>query len=375
VTEETLGSSLGASQATEGEPLLRTIDLTRHFRLGGLLSHTMLHAVDDINMTVEEGEIVAIVGESGSGKTTLARLLAMIYPPTRGDIRYRGRSIRSLRGRSDALWYRSEVPIVFQDPYSSMNPVFRVSHGVIRQLKLHRPELDAGARQREAERVFETVGLTPARDMLNKYPYEMSGGQRQRVGFAQALAVAPSLILADEPVSMLDVSIRIGLLNMMARLREQENLSILYITHDLASARYIADRILVMYAGHLVETGPAETVLSRAKHPYTQLLLSAVPELHDSDSGGSTDTGEPPKVINPGEGCRFRWRCPHAIDECARVTPRLRSMGPAHEAACHVAVPDADGSTASLAPARLKDGKPATPISANVAPPAADGDE
>ncbi len=365
------------SAGTPTEPLLRVVDLTRHFRLGGLFSKKILHAVDDINFSIHEREIVALVGESGCGKTTLARLLAMIYPPTGGDIRYRGRSIRSLRARRDALWYRSEVPMVFQDPYSSMHPVFRVSHGVMRQLQLHRPELDGTARRREAERVFETVGLNPASEMLKKYPHEMSGGQRQRVGFAAALAVRPTLILADEPVSMLDVSIRIGLLNMMAGLREQENLSILYITHDLASARYIADRILVMYAGHLVESGPAETVLSRPKHPYTQLLLSAVPELREEvpDSDTEADTGEPPKVVNPTEGCRFRWRCPYAIDECSRVTPRLRSMGADHEAACHVAIPDPEGSSASSANPGQQGGPAVTPITANSSERAADRNE
>lgn len=373
MTDDKPAADAGPAQANE--PLLRTTDLTRHFRLGGLLSNRILHAVDDISLTIHQGEIVALVGESGSGKTTLARMLAMIYPLTRGDVLYRGRSIRALRRRRDQLWYRGEVPMVFQDPYSSMHPVFRVSHGVMRQLKLHRPELDRAARQREAERVFEAVGLTPAREMLDKYPHEMSGGQRQRVGFAQALAVRPTLILADEPVSMLDVSIRIGLLNMMTRLREEEHLSILYVTHDLASARYIADRILVMYAGHLVESGPAETILSRPKHPYTQLLLSAVPDLSQKVSDAPPDSGEPPRVINPTEGCRFRWRCPYAVAQCESVTPRLRPMGAGHEAACHVAVPDAEGSDS--APAAAPDpGRPAvSPIAANSPQPAVDSDE
>ena len=251
----------GGTVPDSGEPLLRTVDLTRHFRLGGFRSRDILHAVDGFSMTIGEREIVAVVGESGSGKTTVARLLTMIYPPTRGTIYYRGRAVNHLHSRRDILWYRGEVPLVFQDPYSAMNPVFRVSHGVMRSLKLHRPELDRAGRQREAQRVFDTVGLSP--DMLAKFPYEMSGGQRQRVGFAQALAVQPRLILADEPVSMLDVSIRAGVLNMMARLREDEGVSLLYITHDLASARYVADRIIVMYAGHQVETGPADAVGSR----------------------------------------------------------------------------------------------------------------
>ena len=324
----------------ENGALLRTAGLTRHFRLGSLLSRRTLHAVDDMDLVIHEREIVALVGESGSGKTTVARLLAMIYPPTRGEIYYRGRSVHRLRSRKDVLWYRGEVPMVFQDPYSAMNPVFRVAHGVLRNLKLHRPELDRAQRHQEAERVFDVVGLNPAADMLRKFPYEMSGGQRQRVGFAQALAVKPKLILADEPVSMLDVSIRAGILNMMASLRAEAGASILYITHDIASARYVADRIVVMYAGHAVEQGPTEIVLSRPKHPYTQLLLSAVPDPREKAVAVSADSGEPPRVIDPGEGCRFRQRCPYAVDVCARVTPVLRSLGPAHDAACHVAVAD-----------------------------------
>jgi peptide/nickel transport system ATP-binding protein len=334
------GGAPDAAPDTESV-LLRTAGLTRHFRLGGLLSRRTLHAVDALDMVINEREIVALVGESGSGKTTVARLLAMTYAPTRGTIFYRGRSVHKLRSRKDVLWYRGEVPMVFQDPYSAMNPVFRVSHGVMRNLKLHRRELSKAQRLEEAERVFDIVGLTPAGDMLRKFPYEMSGGQRQRVGFAQALAVRPKLILADEPVSMLDVSIRAGILNMMAKLRAEEEASILYITHDIASARYVADRIVVMYAGHAVEQGPTEVVLSRPKHPYTQLLLSAVPDPREKAVPVSADSGEPPRVIDPGEGCRFRQRCPYAIDKCAQITPLLRPMGPAHDAACHVAVADA----------------------------------
>jgi peptide/nickel transport system ATP-binding protein len=281
------------------------------------------------------------VGESGSGKSTLARLLAMLYRPTRGRIYFRGRPLESLRSRRDVLWYRRQVPMVFQDPYSSINPVFRVSHGVLRNLSLHRPDLRGAARSVEAERAFEIVGLTPAGEMLKKFPYEMSGGQRQRVGFAQALALQPRLILADEPVSMLDVSIRAGILNLMAELRAREGVSILYITHDIASARYVADRILVMYGGHVVETGPAEVVLAVPKHPYTQLLLSAAPDPRESVAvDASMVAGEPPKVVNPTEGCRFRARCPIAVEECGRVTPRLRAVGVGHGAACHLAPAD-----------------------------------
>jgi peptide/nickel transport system ATP-binding protein len=317
------------------EPLLRTTGLTRHFGLGGLFSKQVLHAVDDFDLTIAEREIVALVGESGSGKSTVARLLARLYKPTKGEIRYRGRSLERLRSRKDVLWYRGEVPIVLQDPFSAFHPVFRISHGIMRNLALHRPDLGRDERRREAERVCEAVGLSPR--MLTRFSYEMSGGERQRIGFAQALAVQPKLILADEPVSMLDVSIRAGVLNMMAGLRDREGVSLLYITHDLASARYVADRIVVMYAGHQVESGPTETVLSDPKHPYTQLLLSAVADPREKNSKLSADTGEPPRVVNPGEGCRFRARCPFAIEKCGQATPRLEPIGDV-QVACHVAV-------------------------------------
>jgi peptide/nickel transport system ATP-binding protein len=330
------------SRAATSEPLLETKGLTKHFRVGRALTRRRtLHAVDDVDLVIGHREIVALVGESGSGKSTIARLLARLYRPTAGEIRFLGRSLADLRGRKENLAYRSDAPMVFQDPFSSLNPAYRVSHGIMRGLVLHRRELNAAGRRAEAERVMVAVGLTPPAEVLGRFPHELSGGQRQRVGFAQALAYRPKLIIADEPVSMLDVSIRIGLLNVMARLRETEGVSLLYITHDIASARYVSDRILVMYAGHIVESGPTEDVLARPKHPYTQLLLSAVPDPRAPLAEDARDRGEPPRVIDPGEGCRFRGRCPFAIDICTTVTPRPRPLGPAHEAACHVAQADA----------------------------------
>ena len=318
-------------------PLIEARGLTKHFKVGGALSRTVLHAVDGADFAIGAGEIVALVGESGSGKSTVARLLARVHKPTSGEIRYQGRSLASMRSRQQTLAYRGDVPMVFQDPFSSLNPTYRVSHGILRGLTLHRPELTRAQRAAEAERVVAAVGLTPAADVLDRYPYELSGGQRQRIGFAQALAYRPRLILADEPVSMLDVSIRIGLLNLMAALREREGVSFLYITHDIASARYVSDRLLVMYAGHIVESGPTERVLADPRHPYTQLLLSAVPDPRAPLAVAAGEVGEPPRVIDPGEGCRFRSRCPLAIEECARVTPVRRELAPAHDAACHVA--------------------------------------
>ena len=317
--------------------LLRTEHLTRHFKVGGALSQRTLHAVDDVNFAINEREIVALAGESGSGKSTIARMLARIYKPTAGEVFFEGKPLSAIRSRRDGLRYSGLVPMVFQDPFASINPVFRVQHGILRSLKLHRPELSAKQSLDEAARVFEVVGL--GADMLQRFPYELSGGQRQRVGFAQALAMRPKLILADEPVSMLDVSIRIGLLNLMAKLRDEEGVSILYITHDIASARYVADRLIVMYAGQIAETGPIDDVLAHPRHPYTQLLLSAVPDPRAplSSVAAETDRGEPPKVIDPTPGCRFRWRCPLAIDTCAQVTPQLAELQPGHDAACHVA--------------------------------------
>jgi oligopeptide/dipeptide ABC transporter ATP-binding protein len=326
------------TESPDGTPLLRTEGLTRHFRIGNALSRLTLHAVDGVDLSVGEREIVALAGESGSGKSTIARLLAKIYKPTSGEIYFQGKPLSAIRSRGDRLRYSGLVPMVFQDPFSSINPVFRVSHGVLRGLKLHRPELSRDERWAEAIRVFDVVGLSPAEEVLQRYPHELSGGQRQRVGFAQALAMRPKLILADEPVSMLDVSIRIGLLNLMAELRDSQDVSILYITHDLASARYVADRLIVMYAGQIAESGPVEDVLASPRHPYTQLLLSAVPDPRAPlGVGAETDRGEPPKVIDPAPGCRFRWRCPLAIDKCEQITPELSELLPGHQAACHVA--------------------------------------
>ena len=317
--------------------LLRTDGLTRHFRIGGLRRRRTLHAVDDVDFSLGRGEIVALVGESGSGKSTIARLLALVYRPTRGEIWFEGRPLSRLRTRREQLAYSGDVPMVFQDPYSSINPAYRVSHGIMRGIKLHRPDVPRAQRIEEVERVLDAVGLVPSAEVRRRFPYELSGGQRQRVGFAQALAFRPKLIIADEPVSMLDVSIRIGLLNLMSELRAREGVSFLYITHDVASARYIADRVLVMYAGHLVEEGPTEEILQSPRHPYTQLLVSAVPDPRaELGLADASDVGEPPQVVDPEEGCRFAPRCPLRVDVCSSVTPRLQELAERHRAACHV---------------------------------------
>jgi len=316
-------------------PLLQTIRLTKHFRVGGVFGR-MLHAVDDASLVVNAGEIVAVVGESGSGKSTLARLVAKVFKPTAGEILFEGRSVAEIRSRRDLLAYRGKMPMVFQDPFASLNPVHRIGYALRRGLHLHRPSLSVAERETAAAAALEAVGLSPAAKNLQKYPHELSGGQRQRAGFAQALSYQPKLVLADEPVSMLDVSIRIGLLNLMARLCTEDKISFLYITHDIASARYVSQRIVVMYAGKIVETGPTEDVLQRPAHPYTRLLLSAVPDPKAPLGVDAGEMGEPPLVIEPGEGCRFLRRCPVALDVCGRVTPALQEVAVGQAAACHV---------------------------------------
>jgi oligopeptide/dipeptide ABC transporter ATP-binding protein len=365
----TNGPGALVDDGTGGEPLLQTHGLTRYFRLGGFFSRHTLHAVEDVDLTIGRREIVALVGESGSGKSTVARLLAKVYSPTAGTINFEGAPValapkRRWLGRlawpaatrRGLLAYRGMVPMVFQDPFSSMNPVFRVRHGIMRAMKLHRSDLDSDGRHDEAVRVMEAVGLVPVEVMLAKYPYEMSGGQRQRVGFAQALAMRPKLIIADEPVSMLDVSIRVGLLNLMTKLRQENGVSFLYITHDIASARYVADRVLVMYGGRIVEQGPAEQLLSQPRHPYTKLLLQAAPDPRAPlDLSGGTDAGEPPKVVDPGPGCSFAPRCPVAIERCRLVTPAMAEVAPAQSAACHVAQMEAANAQTVAAPRSAAD--------------------
>jgi peptide/nickel transport system ATP-binding protein len=235
-----------------------------------------LRAVDDVSFALRPGTITALVGESGSGKSTVARLLSRLYAPSAGTILFRGDDVSRVRRRRALLAYRSEVQMIFQDPFGSLNPVKKVQHHLERPLRIHRrasrAQVDASVRE-----LLRKVGLVPPEEIAQKYPHQLSGGQRQRVAIARALAVGPSVVLADEPISMLDVSIRTGLLNLMADLKRDLGIAFLYITHDIASARYVADEVLVMYAGQIVEQGPTDMVLQGAQHQYTQLLLSAVP--------------------------------------------------------------------------------------------------
>jgi peptide/nickel transport system ATP-binding protein len=319
---------------------LEVRDLTKHFPIGSAMRRSRLHAVDGVSFELRPGTVTALVGESGSGKSTVARLLARLVEPSEGTVLFEGGDASQVKGRDDDLHYRSQVQIIFQDPFGSLNPVKTVHHHIARPLRIHR----IVPRQRVDERVHELlagVGLVPPEEIAAKYPHELSGGQRQRVAIARALAVEPKVVLADEPTSMLDVSIRIGILNLMTRLKEERGIAFLYVTHDLASARYVADDILVMYAGQIVEQGPVEEVLANPLHPYTTLLLAAAPDSAKqlqaeriAQRGGTASA-----AIAPLAGCRFVGRCPLAIDVCSRVTPELVEARPAHAARCHVTAP------------------------------------
>jgi peptide/nickel transport system ATP-binding protein len=266
-------------------PVLEAAALTRHFPLQTGLSlrrRPLLRAVHEVDLALRAGTVTALVGESGSGKSTVARLLALLDRPTAGAIRYADNDASRLWRRRDVLRYRSQVQLIFQDPFASLNPAKRVEHHLARPLRIHRIVPRKLVRMRVHE-LLESVGLVPAEEFAGKYPHELSGGQRQRVAIARALAVEPKVLLADEPISMLDVSIRAGILNLMLDLKEQRDIAFLYITHDLASARYVADEVLVMLSGRIVERGPTDDVLHDPMHPNTQLLHSAVP---DPESGG-----------------------------------------------------------------------------------------
>jgi peptide/nickel transport system ATP-binding protein len=337
------------ASATE-DPVLIATGLTKHFpvhRTGrSLLTRVprKVHAVDDVDLVLRRGRATALVGESGAGKSTVARLLAGLQPRTAGEIRLHGQPVSARRGRRIRA-YRGRVQLIFQDPFASLNPMHTVRYHLGRTLRLHRkvnqgPELDAAIHELLAE-----VTLVPQEWYLDKFPHELSGGQRQRVAIARALGARPEVLLADEPVSMLDASIRLGVLNLLADLKQRTRLAFLYITHDIASARYFAEEILVMYAGRVVEGGDTETVTQRPAHPYTQLLIESAPEPGRSvgePGGARAAITEPPDLMTPPAGCRFHPRCPHAMRRCqTHVPPRIElSDAPGHWTACWLHAPE-----------------------------------
>jgi peptide/nickel transport system ATP-binding protein len=316
-------------------PLLEARGLTKHYALRSTRLNPrggVVHAACDIDLAVPPSGITAIVGESGSGKSTLARLLARLIKPTSGELLLDGQPAGRPPVRSSREYARA-VQLVLQDPFSSLNPIHDVRYHLVRPLKVHKLVGAQGLDDAIAA-LLGKVALTPPESFAAKYPHELSGGQRQRVAIARALAVEPRLLLADEPVSMLDVSIRLGVLNLLGELREREGLAIVYVTHDIASARYLADEIAVMYAGRVVEQGPAGAVTDQPAHPYTELLLSAAPDPSRTRSVSLRGKGAAPNLVAPPSGCRFHPRCPHAMAVCATTVPAMTQIAPNHRAAC-----------------------------------------
>jgi len=318
--------------ATPVAPVLEGRDLTKTFWVrqgsGPFGRKLPVHAVDGVSIRLDAGRVTAIVGESGAGKTTVGRMLAQIIRPSAGAVLLDGRPAPTGRPRS----YAAQVQMVFQDPFASLNPVHRVRHHLVRPLQIH--HMAEGHVDAAVAELLRRVSLEPASSFTDKFPHELSGGQRQRISIARALAVRPRVLIADEPVSMLDVSIRLGVLNLLADLRDREHLAILYVTHDIGSARYLADTIVVMYAGQLVETAPSAGLTDHPAHPYTQLLLSAASDPDRAEPPVLSARGAPPSLLAPPSGCRFHPRCPHAMDVCRLQVPPMVTVAPGHVAAC-----------------------------------------
>jgi oligopeptide transport system ATP-binding protein len=320
-----------------GGPLVEVRGLKKYFPIKkGVLSREVgrVHAVDDVTFAVQEGETLGLVGESGCGKSTLGRTIVRLLPPSAGDVLFQGRSIGGLGARA-LRPLRREMQMVFQDPYASLNPRKRVGSIIGDPMKIHNVG-DKRERRQRVQDLLETVGLSP--EHYNRFPHEFSGGQRQRIGVARALALRPKLVVADEPVSALDVSIQAQMINLLDELQDEFRLTYIFIAHDLGVVRHVSDRIAVMYLGKLVELSPAEELYTRPIMPYTEALLSAVP-IPDPDLSEQRERivleGDVPSPIDPPSGCRFHPRCRYMTEICREVEPPLTDYGNGHFAACH----------------------------------------
>ncbi|TFH13553.1 ABC transporter ATP-binding protein [Candidatus Bathyarchaeota archaeon] len=323
------------SEIIKVESLIKHFPVTQSI-LDSLLSRAveMVKAVDGVNLTIKEGEIFGLVGESGCGKTTTGRVIMRLIEPTGGHIWYKGVDLAAL-SLKDVKNYRKDIQIIFQDPFDSLNPKMTIYELVAEPLEIHGIGENEDERQHLVAEALNNVQLIPPEDFLFRYPHELSGGQRQRVAIARALILKPRFVVADEPVSMLDVSIRTEVLNLMLDIKEKLGLTILFITHDLAIARYMSDDIGVMYLGKIIEFGGTRDVLDDPDHPYTQALMSAVP-VPDAEKkrGDLPIRGETPQPINIPPGCRFHPRCPYAFERCKEEEPTLQKVEPDHYAAC-----------------------------------------
>lgn len=330
----------GAAPVAGGAPLVQAIDLARTFDvsapwLNRVLERkpkTFLHAVDGVSFTIEKGKTLALVGESGCGKSTVARLLVGLYKPTRGLFLFEGRNAYEGYAASGAGNLRRHIQMIFQDPYASLNPRWLVEDIIAEPLREHGILTDREALRQRVGQLLQSVGLSPL-DMA-KYPHQFSGGQRQRISIARALATEPQFLVCDEPTSALDVSVQAQVLNIMKDLQKERQLTYLFISHNLAVVRHVSDQVGVMYLGRIVELADKKDLFERPLHPYTRMLLDAIPKMHDTGRARTPVQGEVPNPLNPPKGCAFNPRCPHANDRCRTERPVMLQLGRA-QVACH----------------------------------------
>lgn len=326
---------------TENMKVIEAIDLRKEFNVkvrteGKVKERKTLKAVDGINIYVNKGETLGIVGESGCGKTTTAKLLLGLYEPTDGSIVIGNQELR-LMNRKDMKSFRRQAQMVFQDPYESLNPRFRIKDTIMEPLEIHKIGKDKAERYEIAKKILEESGLKPADQFMERFPHEMSGGQRQRVAIARALVLQPDFLIADEPVSMLDVSIRAGVLKLLRKMITTRHLAGIVISHDISLVRYISDRCAVMYLGKVVEQGPTESLIAHRYHPYTDALMEAAPNPDpELKFSLSKITGEAPNPVDLPTGCRFHTRCPKKMAVCMAEEPVEIDMGDGHKVTCHL---------------------------------------
>ena len=320
------------------EPLVEVSDLRVHFPAGGRQlsgrARRVVRAVDGVSLTIRRGETLGLVGESGCGKSTTGLAMLRLLEPTSGSVRFDGQDVTAMR-RRELRALRRRAAMIFQDPYASLDPRSSVGDAIAEAMRIHGLHKGAQARRARVAELLETVGLHP--DVADRYPHEFSGGQRQRVGVARALAVEPDFIICDEPIAALDVSVQAQVMNLLARLQRELELTYLFIAHDLAAVQHVSDRIAVMYLGQVVELAERDRLYREPAHPYTRALLSAIPvpdPQRERSRRRISLPGDVPTASDPPSGCRFRTRCPEVFEACGRIEPHLRDTGHGHEAAC-----------------------------------------
>jgi oligopeptide/dipeptide ABC transporter ATP-binding protein len=356
-----VGPPVTPSSPAPSEPLVQVRDLVKHFPItkGILFQHRIgaIQAVDGVNLEVRRGEALGIVGETGCGKSTTARLIMRLLDATSGEVRFEGQDITRLKGQSLKAT-RRQMQMIFQDPYSSLNPRKTVGSIIAEPFAIHRLERDRAKRKRTVEELMATVGLSP--EHYNRYPHEFSGGQLQRIGVARALALKPKLLIADEPVSALDVSIQAQVLNLLRDMQRQFGLTLVFIAHDLSVVRHMCDRVAVMYLGKIVEIGPGDALYDFPRHPYTGALLAAVPIADPSASPSERRllSGDVPSPANPPSACRFHTRCPKVKERCTIEEPLLEEKGSGTQVACHYPLSREELSALGLRPSAISADSP-----------------